>query len=205
MKLWKKILLSVVAVIVLIVVYYLIPVTYSGKIIDVDTGEPLEGAVVVAEWSEETATVTGGASQVKDVRETLTDKNGEWKIRGPRGKDEDNLVILFTFVTGVSITSKPSFIIFKPGYCSIPGGRHLSACRRKKVIRESGSYGRGATIGLPKLENREDRKRNQMISLIYDGNEIIKKQREFIRLLNIERRELGLEERRVLKEIEGEQ
>jgi hypothetical protein len=65
--------------------------TFKGKVIDADTKEPIEGAVVVASWLEERADIAGSTSELKDVKETLTDKNGEWMIKGPRGRDMGNI------------------------------------------------------------------------------------------------------------------
>ena len=59
--------------------------TFRGRVIDADTKEPIEGAVVVASWRGEQA--IGTEMPLKDVKEVLTDKNGEWKIRGPRGTE----------------------------------------------------------------------------------------------------------------------
>ena len=60
--------------------------TFKGKVIDADTKEPIEGAAVVAVWSEETTTPTATHSRLKDVKEVLTDKNGGWEIKGPKGR-----------------------------------------------------------------------------------------------------------------------
>ena len=56
--------------------------TFKGKVIDADTREPIEGAVVVAVWHEATSTISGESTRLKDVEECLTDKNGEWTIDG---------------------------------------------------------------------------------------------------------------------------
>ncbi|OGL46732.1 MAG: hypothetical protein A2W05_02175 [Candidatus Schekmanbacteria bacterium RBG_16_38_10] len=94
--------------------------TFKGKVIDADTKEPIEGAVVVASWSEERADIAGPTSRFKDVKETLTDNNGEWKIEGPVGSKESNIKSLFTFITGTYYARTPQFIIFKPGYWPYP-------------------------------------------------------------------------------------
>lgn len=89
--------------------------TFRGNVIDYDTKEPIEGAVVVAEWQESRDTIAGGSSRYKDVKETLTDKNGEWVIVGPKGRRYDP-VPFWSFITGIHYTMHPGFIIFKPGY-----------------------------------------------------------------------------------------
>ncbi len=171
--------------------------TFKGKVIDADTKEPIEGAVVVASWHEERATVAGPSSQLKDVKETLTDKNGEWVIKGPGGMEGGNITAIFTFLTGTYYTIPPEFIIFKPGYCSWPAGFGIDACKGKMK-----GYGRNyhkaisEIIELPRLTKRKDRIKAQRISpSLMDGDKaLLKKIKEFIRLKNEERKSLGLEE-----------
>lgn len=204
MKLWKKILLSIVAVTVLIAVYFHVPVTYSGKIIDADTGEPLEGAVVVAKWNEETATIAGGATRLKDAKEILTDKSGEWQIIGPRGMAENIFSAIFSFATGTHFTRPPTFIVFKPGYCSVPKGFGIDSCRERMNKPHGVKHlGSGEIISLPRLLNRADRRINLMIGPINLGDGIMRKQRELIKLLNIEYKALGMEGYEVPAEFEN--
>jgi hypothetical protein len=167
--------------------------TFRGKVIDADTKEPIEGVVVVASWNEERATPAGPTSRLKDVKEILTNKNGEWVIEGPKGRDGGNITAIFTFLTGTYYTLPPEFIIFKPGYCSYPAGYGIAACKEKmKTYNFTKSENIGETVELPRLTNREDRVKAQRIGPIYDGKDIISKQKEFIRLLNEEKKYLGL-------------
>jgi hypothetical protein len=55
---------------------------YSGRVVDQETREPIEGAVVLGTWYRVEPTVAGGVSYYYDARETLTDKNGEFSIPG---------------------------------------------------------------------------------------------------------------------------
>ncbi len=167
--------------------------TFTGKVIDADTKEPIEGAVVVASWLEETATVAGPSTRLKDIKETLTDRNGEWAIRGPKGKIGGSITALFTFFASTYYTKPPEFIVFKPGYCPYPEGFGIAACKEK--LRPYGIGNREITQ-LPKLTNREDRLKVVMDPRHADGNiseeEVITKQLHFIRLINEERKQLGL-------------
>jgi hypothetical protein len=130
---------------------------YTGKVIDADTKEPIEGAVVVASWLEERATPTGPTTRSKDIREALTDKNGVWVIEGPKGRDGGNITAIFTFLTGTYYTRPPEFIIFKPGYCSWPKGFGIAGCKDKIK-----GFDIEKKIELPKLtdRNRENLSRN---------------------------------------------
>jgi hypothetical protein len=88
---------------------------FHGKVIDYETREPIEGAVVVAYWDEGRATLAGQSTRLKEVKETLTDKNGEWSIIGPKGRPHDPNPI-FSLITGIHYTQQPLFVVFKPGY-----------------------------------------------------------------------------------------
>ncbi len=55
---------------------------YIGKVIDAETGEPIEGAVVLGVWYKEVPTVAGPKRSYYDARETVTGKDGEFSIPG---------------------------------------------------------------------------------------------------------------------------
>ena len=165
-------------------------ITFRGRVIDYDTREPIEGAVVVASWLEARPTISGESTRLKDVKETLTDRNGEWSITGEEGQPHTEHPY-YDFFTGTYHTRPPSFIIFKPGYCSWPQGFYIEACQGK--IKSNGEFTVLKTFELPKLTNREDRIRAQSIS-IPAGEGVLEKCRELIRLMNEESRNLGLPE-----------
>lgn len=52
---------------------------FSGRIVDADTGQPIEGAVVVVVWTHLMNYFEGGRREV-DSRETITDSQGRWDI-----------------------------------------------------------------------------------------------------------------------------
>ncbi len=84
---------------------------FKGKVIDSETKEPIEGAVVVAIHSTHTIIggPAGGDSSVIKVKETLTDKMGEFFFSS------------YTTVTGPNSREwYTDFIIYKPGYGSFP-------------------------------------------------------------------------------------
>jgi hypothetical protein len=124
--------------------------TFWGKAIDADTKEPIEGAVIVAIWYEERATVAGGDTRLKDVKEVMTDKSGEWSIVGPEGRNYDLLPGL-SFLTGIYFTREPIFIIFKPRYCSWPEGFSVDECKGKIKPGKLRDIIEGGNIELGKL------------------------------------------------------
>jgi hypothetical protein len=180
--------------------------TFKGKVIDADTKQPIEGAVVVASWGEERATPTGSTTDLHDVKEALTSQNGEWIIDGPKGRELGNLSALFTLLTGSYITNPPQFLIFKPGYCPWPDGFMINACADK--IKPNGHHevANGQTAELSRLTDRKDRLKASRIwpPLRNSGGDpaTLKKIKNFIRLLNEEHRYLGLQE--MYKEIGNE-
>ncbi|MEW6419180.1 MAG: carboxypeptidase-like regulatory domain-containing protein [Nitrospirota bacterium] len=179
--------------------------TFKGRVIDADTKEPIEGAVIVASWSESRATPAGEVSRYKDVKETLTDKNGEWSITGPKGSKGSNITAIFTLFTGTHYTRPPQFIVFKPGYCSWPAGFGITACKEKIKPVSHNKVAEGETVELPKLTNREDRRR-ALPGTAGDSREFDKKQINFLKLINEEHKNIfgegDLED--YIKELENE-
>ena len=164
--------------------------TFSGRVIDADTQEPIEGAVVVVYWHEARRTSIGDLStRLKDVKETLTDKNGEWSVAGSAG-GENTISSYLSLITGMYYTREPEFIIFKPGYCCWPEGFAIDACSEKLNPEGNGKIREGNIIELLKLRREKDRVRN--IPGIAGGENALEKQKEFIRLINEESRNLGL-------------
>jgi hypothetical protein len=147
---------------------------------------------------------------VKDVKETLTDRNGEWQITGPKGRTGPLIPFPIFVIATFRYTAEPLFIIFKPGYCSWPKGISIEACKAKIKPKETDDVRGGKTVELPKLTNREDRLMSYphtISSGVDDPQEFMKtekKQLELLRLLNEERRNLGLEEYPVYKELRDE-
>ena len=66
--------------------------TCNGRIVDADTKLPIEGVVVLGIWYNEYGTPAGAITNYHNAKETVTDKNGDFVIKGT------------------------DFIIFKAGY-----------------------------------------------------------------------------------------
>jgi hypothetical protein len=119
---------------------------YSGRVIDADTGAPVEGVVVLGVWNTEQITPGGAVHNFHDARETVTDKNGEFEIPGMGLKILSN-------VTPMDV------LIFKAGYEHIGMGSweslKVDLILRKKIKWEE----KKAIIPLKKLTIEERRKR----------------------------------------------
>jgi hypothetical protein len=116
---------------------------YKGRVIDAETGKPVEGVVVLGVWYTETPTVAGAISHYYDAMETVTDKNGEFYISGK----------------GFVVMTYMNVLVFKAGYeyfdslwVSLKRSQYL--IEKKKIKWE----GEKAIIPLKKLTMEERRK-----------------------------------------------
>jgi hypothetical protein len=147
---------------------------YKGKVIDAETGKPLEGVVVLGVWYKELPSPGGTVGSYFDAQETVTNKNGDFELKG---------LGLQIFST----VSRMHVLIFKAGYEYIGSGPwesfKLDPIFKKKITWE----GKKAIIPLRKL-TMEERK----VRLFGKENVPDEKQRLLIRELNKERLSLGL-------------
>ena len=82
---------------------------YKGRVIDAETKQPLEGAVVLAVWENKTPGIAGYSYSYLDSEEVLTDENGRFIVgRHPP------MSLIPAWVYG------PRIDIFYPGYGSYP-------------------------------------------------------------------------------------
>jgi hypothetical protein len=121
---------------------------HKGKVVDADTGEPIEGVVILGVWSREHMGPAGGTHTYYDARETVTDKDGEFVIPG-------------IGLTGgvVSFVEPMDANVFKAGYEYIGGfwdSLHIGPAPYRKRIRWEGDK---VIISLKKLTMEEREKR----------------------------------------------
>lgn len=85
----------------------------SGTVVDGATGRPIEGALVVAQWTKPRGIPGMQYHELHKITETLTDKEGKFSISGTSG----------------FLLDLPKMIIFKAGYIpwrndmTFPGGK----------------------------------------------------------------------------------
>ncbi len=161
---------------------------WKGTIIDTETKQPIQGAVVVAIWHKEYGGPVGPYTYFLDAKEVLSDAKGNflvpkfWKL---------NALPLIRWFDG------PRFEIFKPGYTAFPG-RGLDYFEKyfpQSPLRVdfdtlAEMFKRGVVVELMKLEAKDERGMNIPGSLDDVGAE---KLPVFYQLINEERRNLGLE------------
>lgn len=92
---------------------------FSGKVIDAETKEPIEGVVVIVVWRKAIYGSPGGPSTYfHEAKETLTDKNGDFYIEKYHGVVLNPLARIRDHDV--------SILIYKPGYCVFPSHMYFS-------------------------------------------------------------------------------
>jgi hypothetical protein len=121
-----------------------------GKVVDAETGEPLEGGAVLIAFYTETGSLGGTVSLYVDSVETLTDSRGEFRFAPKRA---NKFQILSTWSDDYLIS------IFKPGYAAYSGNpkAYNSWEKSHSLFIPEKEY---VTYYLPKLLNLEERKKN---------------------------------------------
>ncbi len=155
---------------------------YMGKVVDKETDEPIEGAVVFIRFSTETI---GPRTEYADAVEVLTDKNGEFEIPLYNAN-------AFRFLH--SWNDHCSVIVFKPGYGAYPGHKKTSLSEWD----EDGYFpeNRYVTIMIPKLKTIDERVKNLGNVTSYRITEIPSEKQNIIMRLNDEESvDLGLSPR----------
>jgi len=118
---------------------------YEGKVVDVQTGKPIEGAVVHGKWVKRHL---GGGTDYYDSYEMLTDKEGNFKIPGK------GLLVL-------SEIEELHFTLFKAGYEQVTLYWHSKLKEAKWVNNMIVWNGDKATFNLKKLTM--DERKNRVI------------------------------------------
>ena len=142
---------------------------FRGRIVDVETGQGIEGAVVLAVWDKVFPTVAGTMSEFYDVREVVSGSDGHFEI--PR-RDPPFFTLNIR---------EPDFKMFAAGYAQV----------RWVVTPEGGEALVDPTvIEMRKLRTREElrQKRNYYPSSKVPEDRIP----EYIRAMNKERMLMGL-------------
>jgi hypothetical protein len=117
---------------------------YRGRVIDANTKAPLAGAVFVALWRRDRVYPLHTTTENYAVKEAVTDADGRFDMDA-RSLEEG----------APRRTHRPEFVIFLPGYGAFP--------RFHKAPRGflGGVFeGLGTSIELPRLEGREERRKN---------------------------------------------
>jgi hypothetical protein len=127
---------------------------FKGKVIDAETKEPIEGAIVVATYYVEQYGFVESNTMAIDAKEVLTNRNGEFYIP-PH---------LFVRLYLVATKDTTQFIIFKPGYACAEGPEYVQLpsgfIQRPSYPMIAEAFRKGATVELVKVMTKEERLRN---------------------------------------------
>jgi len=162
---------------------------FKGKVLDAESKEPIEGAVVVAQYHIKMLTGVGYRTELIDIQEAVTD-----------GKGEFHIPVYTTTINPLNLGEDVSFLIWKPGYRKVDrwGGyffvKEPGTVENLPVQTDKGYQIQPMKLGiveLSPLKTKEER-RKEKPDRIGDSS-YFKKQKNFIRLINEEREMLGLQ------------
>lgn len=166
--------------------------SFRGKVIDVETKKPIEGAVVVAVYHIRLfgpiLPIFAG-TEVADVQEVITDSKGDFFI--------PSNIFFYPWPTtfGGEYTG---FIIFKPGYASYSGSNDClsgGVCKEAEfpwLYNQQLKFKIGSgLVELPKLKTREERL-DSLRSANLHGEVPWKKIKNLMHSINEEYKKLGI-------------
>jgi len=151
---------------------------FEGKVVDAETKEPIEGAAVLAVYYRSTISPAGSNHYAFDAQETLTGRDGQFKIPEKFVKSDE-----------VKGTPRCNLIIFKPSYGVFPNHKLSRAVGEKYAAWPTPE--KYIVYELPKLKTRIERNNNLIYSDPSDPNIPLIKIKNYIKLLNEERTYLG--------------
>jgi hypothetical protein len=157
---------------------------YKGRVIDLETGEPIEGAVVAGVWGLD----FGFINPFCDAKETLTDKKGEFI-----------LAKVWCFNSSPFAKIGGEIIVFMPGYLGYPP---IGATFEERKARMPGFTGQEfehkgeyniIKLGRPKTRWERVHTLEDNFGTAFSGyDESYKKLPILLRMADEERRALGL-------------
>jgi hypothetical protein len=155
--------------------------TYRGKVVDAETGEPLEGAVFVIIWHKKPFITMNGPQYFHSANEGLTDGKGEFSVDGSPGVDWNP----FTY-----IMERPHIAIFKPGYGPFPVA-HVREKRQEETEQEM--IKGGALVRLPRLKTDQEMKRYTSPTGMRIPSDVPYEEiPNLVRLINIQSKNIGI-------------
>ncbi len=146
---------------------------YHGKVIDAETLQPIEGAVVLGVWSKGYHGAGGIAHEYYDARETVTDENGEFTIKGMGPRAMTHL-------------KKMNIVIFKVGYEEVGLQVGIFEEMQSTIGTHVKWEGNKAILPLEKLSLEQRRKRLRL----HVGADVPLKKQKIIKRTNLKKKNL---------------
>jgi hypothetical protein len=156
---------------------------YKGRIIDMETKEPIEGMAVFAKYYIKTPSPGGPVTSREIAREVITDKNGVFKLP---------LFLRIGFNPLHYLYEVPSLTIFKPGFHRASADwTPLMEYSYKKIDKPLSSH-KLVTVEIKRLKTLEEREEN-MKYFSYPVGNYHKNKYMLFRYYNQERINVGLD------------
>ena len=138
---------------------------FRGQIVDVGTGKPIKGAVVLVVWWKDVPTPVHAVQRFYDAREAVTDAEGRFEVPGRFP------ALLWLFIR------KPQFHYFAPGYVPL-----------SVVVPNEQTSVSQKVVQMRWLKTREELLKK---SRSRPGRVPLHKMTEFTKAINVERKMLG--------------
>ena len=152
---------------------------YCGKIIDAETKEPIEGAAVLVVFYTVEPGPAGSIRRYADALETVTDKNGEFRI-------PEHKITAFKFFQ--LWDSHGYFTIFKPEYGCYPMHKDVKPMFVPNGTLPVNQY---VIIELPNVRNESKEERLRNAACLPSPKVPDEKYKELRQLLNVEYKSIG--------------
>lgn len=155
---------------------------YHGQVVDAETGNPIEGAVVMVEWHKKAIYSMDGGGIFHNARETLTDAEGKFSLDSSEGINWNPLTVV----------QAPRIAVFYPGYRPFSANDYPSEYGGLYEI--AAAFDRGVLIKLARLKTEKELRRFTEKSSIGGIMAPYAMLPNLLRLINIQRKMVGMNE-----------
>lgn len=157
---------------------------YRGKVIDAETKEPIEGAVVLGVWRKRELFSFHPRYLFEEAKEVLTDKEGAFILPGH---------VMSPSIIDPMSRNRIRIYIYKPGYGSFPAFQ-VSPNPKQSYTKLLKPFETHALVELPKLKTREERLEVVDFACPTIGEDIPpSKVSNFIQAMNVDRMVFGFD------------
>ncbi|MBF0609234.1 MAG: hypothetical protein HQL61_16975 [Magnetococcales bacterium] len=160
----RRLAIAIAVICIMLGVYVLNP-SYTGRVVELETGKPIEGAVVAIEWTIEYQIGVNSC-----YKETITDKNGKFRLYAVSCS-------VLSYVPYLSKLVCHDVVIFKPGYLGYPPIKEKKSLYTGVKFDKDHRYN---VIMLDKAVTPDERSEilNEATSFAFLGNRIMGKERK---------------------------
>lgn len=159
---------------------------YHGQVVDAETSKPIEGAVVVVEWHKKPRLSISDINYYHNARETLTGADGKFLLDSSPGIDWNP----FTYI------QEPWIIVFYPGYRPFTAAHPEDIGTKSDLNEIAEAFERGVVVKLAKLKTEKEQRSVTNKSGAGSIRAPYAVLPNFLRLINIQRKMVGMEELR---------